>query len=124
MSARTALSGVLTMAGHEFRLRLRAGRWRWLLGAWFIALAVLLGLMRLALVRSGEEEVGAPMLGGLMLLVLALGLLVVPALTAQSVNGDRERGVLATLQTTLLTPSKSPSASCSPPGGPRSSSSR
>ncbi len=104
MSAQTALSGVLTMAGHEFRLRLRAGRWRWLLGAWFVALAVLLGLMRLALVRSREEDVGTPMLGGLMLLVLALGLLVVPALTAQSVNGDRERGVLATLQTTLLTP--------------------
>jgi hypothetical protein len=32
--------------------------------------------------------------------------LVVPALTAQSINGDRERGVLATLQTTLLTPAE------------------
>ena len=35
-----------------------------------------------------------------------LALLVVPALTAQSVNGDRERGVLAILQTTLLTPAE------------------
>jgi ABC-2 type transport system permease protein len=41
-----------------------------------------------------------------MLFVLGLSLLVVPALTAQSVNGDRERGVLATLQVTLLSPTE------------------
>ncbi len=41
--------------------------------------------------------------GGLMLFVLGLALLVVPALAAQSVNGDRERGTLATLQVTRLT---------------------
>jgi hypothetical protein len=34
--------------------------------------------------------------------VLGLALLVVPALAAQSVNGDRERGTLATLQVTRL----------------------
>ena len=33
--------GVRTMAEHEFRLRLRAGRWRWLLAAWFITLLLL-----------------------------------------------------------------------------------
>jgi hypothetical protein len=38
-----------------------------------------------------------------MLFVLGLALLVVPALAAQSVNGDRERGTLATLQVTRLT---------------------
>jgi hypothetical protein len=35
--------------------------------------------------------------------VLGLAMLIVPSLTATSVNGDREHGVLATLQTTLLT---------------------
>ena len=35
--------------------------------------------------------------------VLGLSMLIVPSLTATSVNGDREHGVLATLQTTLLT---------------------
>ena len=40
--------------------------------------------------------------GGLALFVLGLALLVVPALAAQSVNGDRERGTLATLQVTRL----------------------
>ncbi|MEJ7702699.1 MAG: hypothetical protein WKF47_03050 [Geodermatophilaceae bacterium] len=43
------------------------------------------------------------MFGGLMLVVLALALLIAPALAAQSVNGDRERGTLAPLQITGLT---------------------
>ena len=96
--------GVRTMAEQEFRLRLRAGRWIWLLATWFV---VLLGFTLLefwALAVSLEDEIGTPMFGGLMLFVLALGLLVVPALTCQSINGDRERGVLAPLQVTLLSP--------------------
>ncbi|MEP7161217.1 MAG: ABC transporter permease [Dermatophilaceae bacterium] len=36
--------------------------------------------------------------------VLALTLLVAPSLSASSISGDREHGVLASLQTTLLTP--------------------
>jgi ABC-type transport system involved in cytochrome c biogenesis permease component len=38
-----------------------------------------------------------------MLFVLALTLVVTPAITAQAINGDRERGTLATLQVTRLT---------------------
>src|SRR5690554_7792587 len=97
---------MLTVAVHEFRLRLRAGRWRALLAAWFVALLLLTALLRSALVESGQQRPGTDMFGGLMLVMLALALLVVPALTAQSVNGDRMRGVLATLQTTLLTPAE------------------
>jgi ABC-type transport system involved in multi-copper enzyme maturation permease subunit len=107
-------AGVATVAGQEFRLRIRAGRWRWLLAAWFATLAGFTVLVRLALgasrpddaTRAGvggdEPPFGTPMYGSLMLLVLGLGMLVVPALTAQSVNGDRERGTLATLQVTRL----------------------
>lgn len=98
--------GVRTMAEHEFRLRLRAGRWRWLLAAWFVTLLLLTWGLRAALVATGADEPGVDMFGGLMLFMLALAMLVVPALTAQSINGDRERGVLATLQTTLLTPAE------------------
>ena len=98
--------GVRTMATHEFRLRLRAGRWRWMLGAWFATLLALTVVLRWALLESGQTEPGTDMFGGLMLFMLGLALLVVPALTAQSVNGDRERGVLAILQTTLLTPAE------------------
>ncbi|MGH8776950.1 MAG: ABC transporter permease [Jiangellaceae bacterium] len=100
------VEGVRTMAMHEFRLRLRAGRWRWLLGAWFATLLALTVFLRWALLESGQTEPGTDMFGGLMLFMLGLALLVVPALTAQSVNGDRERGVLAMLQTTLLTPAE------------------
>jgi len=96
--------GVRTMAQHEFRLRLRSGRWAWLLAAWFLVLFGFTLLERFALSQTETRPLGTPMFGGLMLVVLALGLLVVPALSAQSVNGDRERGVLAPLQTTLLTP--------------------
>lgn len=110
------LDGIRTVAKQEFRLRLRAGRWRLLLGLWFLVLLGLTALLRRAFdgveifTGSGVTRVdipsGPPVFGSLMLLVLALALLVVPSLTAQSVNGDRERGTLATVQTTLLTPSE------------------
>ena len=48
--------------------------------------------------RSGES-----MYDIVIFFVLGLAMLIVPSLTATSVNGDREHGVLATLQTTLLT---------------------
>lgn len=108
---RRFLGGVATVALQEFRLRIRAGRWRWLLATWFAVLAAFTVLLRFGLAASGadasgteELPLGTPMYGTLMLLVLGLALLVVPALAAQSVNGDRERGTLATLQVTLLRP--------------------
>ena len=51
---------------------------------------------------AAERTLGAVMFGVVVLVVLALALLVAPALAAQSVNGDRERGTLATLQVTRL----------------------
>ena len=105
-TAAISWQGVRTMAEHEFRLRLRAGRWRWLLAAWFVTLLLLTWGLRAALIATGAPDPGVDMFGGLMLFMLALAMLVVPALTAQSINGDRERGVLATLQTTLLTPAE------------------
>lgn len=95
--------GALLVAGQEFRMRLRTGRWRWLLGAWVLVLAVFTALLHWALSTSGVQgAVGVPLFGLLMLFVLGLVLVISPVLTAQSVNGDRERGTLATLQTTRL----------------------
>ena len=97
--------GVATVAKQEFRLRIRAGRWRWLLSMWFAVLLLFTGLLRGALGGFTQDDVvdkGVVLYGGLMLFVLGLALLVVPALAAQSVNGDRERGTLATLQVTRL----------------------
>jgi ABC-2 type transport system permease protein len=99
-------SGVATVAAQEFRLRIRAGRWRWLLVIWTAVVVGFAVLLRLGL--SGTDSIdstrpaGPPLFGGTLLFVLGLALLVVPALTAQSVNGDRERGTLATLQITRL----------------------
>lgn len=98
--------GIRTVAEQEFTIRIRAGRWRWLLAAWFAVLVVVTVLIRLAVqtVDAGRaQDKGVVVYGGLTLLVLGLALLVVPTLSAQSVNGDRERGTLATLQVTRLT---------------------
>lgn len=95
--------GARLVAGQEFRIRLRTGRWRWLLGAWIVVLFVVTLLTDVALHTSEiDGPVGIPLFGVLMLFVLALVLVISPALTAQSVNGDRERGTLATLQITRL----------------------
>jgi ABC-type transport system involved in multi-copper enzyme maturation permease subunit len=101
------VAGVLTVARLEFRLRIRAGRWRWMVAAWFVVLLAVTGLVRASLSPQNlsTEQIearGAVMFGVVMIIVLALALLVAPALSAQSVNGDRERGTLATLQVTRL----------------------
>lgn len=97
--------GVATVAGQEFRLRVRAGRWQWLLGVWVVLLLVITaGLRAVAGQVDDLADDGTIVYGGLVLLVLGLALLVVPSLAAQSVNGDRERGTLAALQVTLLSP--------------------
>jgi ABC-type transport system involved in multi-copper enzyme maturation permease subunit len=99
-------AGILTVAQLEFRLRIRAGRWRWLVGSWFVVLVLVTALVRAAAgqqnIAGDEPALGAVMFGVVVLVVLALALLVAPALAAQSVNGDRERGTLATLQVTRL----------------------
>jgi ABC-type transport system involved in multi-copper enzyme maturation permease subunit len=97
--------GIATVARQEFRLRIRAGRWRVLLSLWFALLLLFTAFLRFALSGFTQDDVvdkGVVIYGGLMLFVLGLALLVVPALAAQSVNGDRERGTLATLQVTRL----------------------
>ncbi|OLB79365.1 MAG: hypothetical protein AUI14_10425 [Actinobacteria bacterium 13_2_20CM_2_71_6] len=93
--------GVLLVVRQEFRVRLRTGRWRWLLGSWVVVIGLFTLLLNMALIGIDGPK-GVPLFGGLMLFVLALVLVVSPALTAQSVNGDRERGTLATLQITRL----------------------
>ena len=98
------MTGILTVARLEFTVRVRAGRWRWLLGGWFVILVVFTVLLRLAIghAQSLDTSRGTVMYGGLELFQLALALLVMPALTGQSVNGDRERGTLGVLQVTKL----------------------
>ena len=44
----TTPSGIWLVARQEFRMRLRTGRWKWLLGGWLVLLAVFTGLLDLS----------------------------------------------------------------------------
>ena len=98
------MRGVFTVARLEFTVRVRAGHWRWLLGGWFVILVLFTLLLRLAIGHAPtlDGSRGTVMYGGLQLFQLALALIVMPALTGQSINGDRERGTLGVLQVTDL----------------------
>lgn len=94
--------GVTTVARLELRQRTRASKWVVVLGIWFAVIGLVSTLSYLAL-NDPDAQSGAAMYDVVIFFVLGLGMLVVPSLTATSINGDREHGVLATLQTTLLT---------------------
>ncbi|MDQ1287303.1 MAG: type transport system permease protein [Actinomycetota bacterium] len=103
-------TGLRTVAVLELRQRVRSTRWITILVIWALLLGAMTTLLHLAFRRLGQggesEEVGAIIFGLIVYLVLSLGSLISPALSATSVNGDRSAGVLATLQTTLLTPAE------------------
>ena len=108
MNAATAY-GVRIVALQEFRIRLRTGRWRWLLLGWVVLLAAFTGLLDLSLSTgygfgNRDSQRGVPLFGLLLIFVLGMVLVISPALTSQAINGDRERGTLATLQVTTLRP--------------------
>lgn len=98
-----SLHGVRTIAVLELRQRLRTSRWPVVIGIWFLVIGAVAGLTWWA-VHSQPHDRGTTLYDVVLFFVLGLGMLVVPSLTATSINGDREHGVLATLQTTLLTP--------------------
>ncbi|WP_168583191.1 ABC transporter permease [Gephyromycinifex aptenodytis] len=103
LPSRQAVAAVL---GLELRQRIRNPRWLIISGVWLVTVYGIVALLWLATGRLAPQVRGGVFYGTTVFLVLGLGLLVVPALTAGSINGDRERGVLATLQTTLLRPSE------------------
>jgi ABC-2 type transport system permease protein len=94
--------GIRTVAALELRQRVRTSRWPIVLAVW---LAVIALVSFLAYYATNDEQLrsGEAMYDVVIFFVLGLAMLIVPSLTATSVNGDREHGVLATLQTTLLT---------------------
>ena len=119
--------GLRTVAALELRQRVRSTRWIIVLVLWFVVLVLLTVLTNRAVhasigtidetldggaavsdaaQRAANEYAAASTFGIVVFLVLALGGLVAPALSATSINGDRSAGVLAALQTTLLTPAE------------------
>ena len=100
--------GLWLVTSLELRKRLRSARWYVALAVWTL---VLLGIGGLGLAPTlytaqwDSIEPAAAMIFSLqIILVLFAMLLVVPALSAGSVNGDRTAGTLATLQASLLSP--------------------
>jgi ABC-2 type transport system permease protein len=113
---RRALNGTLSLrprglwlvASLELRQRIRSVRWYVALGVWTL---VLLGIGILGMAPTlytaqwdELEPVAAVVFSLQVVLVLFAMLLVVPALSAGSINGDRTAGTLATLQASLLSP--------------------
>lgn len=98
----------------ELRQRIRGKRWWILLALWTLILFGLLVLIRGAAINQlsylefqpGLQElpIGPAMFGSLALLILGLSSLVLPSLTSTSINGERDRGTLAVLQSTLYRP--------------------
>ena len=102
--------GLRLVTSLELRQRLRSKRWYVALAVWTL---VMMGIGALGLgptLYSAQwEDVGpiAAMVFSLqMIMVLFAMLLVVPALSAGSINGDRTAGTLATLQASLLSPAE------------------
>ena len=101
--------GVRTVTALELRQRVRSTRWIVALVVWFVVVGAITGLVWLAVhntvssTASDVTQLEGPMLFGL---VVFLGLLVAPTLSATSINGDRSAGTLATLQVTLLSPAE------------------
>lgn len=100
--------GVWLVTSLELRQRIRSVRWYVALGLWTL---VLIGIGLLVLgptaMLSGWEyidQTAAIVFSLQMILVLFAMLLVIPALSAGSINGDRTAGTLATLQASLLSP--------------------
>lgn len=99
-------TGVRTIMVLELRQRVRATRWRIMLGIWLAVLILLCG----GLVITIETTISGGVSNDYLLVlydlvvcfVLGIGLIIAPTLSATSINGDRADATLALLQATAL----------------------
>ena len=108
--------GLATMVGLEVRQRLRSHKWIWALAIWFVFIGAVTALVMWASYRAyafdcnqdigscslADSGAGPTAFAVIVLFVLGMGLVIAPAFTATSINGDRTQGTLATLQATKL----------------------
>ncbi|OLO50399.1 hypothetical protein BKH30_09605 [Actinomyces oris] len=99
-------TGVRTIMVLELRQRVRATRWRIMLGIWLAVLILLCGGLVIAIETTSSGDVSNDYLLALydivVCFVLGIGLIVAPTLSATSINGDRADATLALLQATAL----------------------
>jgi len=108
--------GLATMVGLEVRQRLRSRKWIWALAVWFVFIGAITALVMWAVYKSfsydcnpaydscslSDSNAGPTAFAVIVMFVLGMGLVIAPAFTATSINGDRTQGTLATLQATKL----------------------
>lgn len=108
---RLTWSGLRTVTELELKQRVRSRRWFVALLGWFLMLGIITGLVMLAATwaatdmqdsRAFAQGPGPVAFAAITYLVLGMGLVIAPAFTATSINGDRAAGTLATLQATRL----------------------
>ena len=99
-------TGVRTIMVLELRQRVRATRWRIMLGIWLAVLILLCGglviTVKVLMPNSSSTEYLLSLYDLVVCFVLGIGLIVAPTLSATSINGDRADATLALLQATAL----------------------
>ena len=99
-------TGVRTIMVLELRQRVRATRWRIMLGIWLAVLILLCGglviTVKVLMPDSSSTEYLLSLYDLVVCFVLGIGLIVAPTLSATSINGDRADATLALLQATAL----------------------
>ncbi len=98
------VAGVGVIASLEIRQRVR-GTAVWVLLSIFVGLMfIVTALLTIAFAGFGSQNAGGgEIFSTIIYFVLLLGTLVAPALSGNSINGDRDAGTLATTQVTLIT---------------------
>ncbi|AMB59091.1 ABC transporter permease [Microterricola viridarii] len=92
--------GVRLIIGLELRQRVRGVAWYVLLGVFFVIVGLVTVLLWFA--TNAIDSGGGGMFSTIIFFVLLLASLVSPALSGNAINGDRDSGVLATTQVTLI----------------------
>ncbi|WP_167145400.1 ABC transporter permease [Actinomyces sp. ZJ308] len=98
-------TGVRTIMVLELRQRVRATRWRVMLGIWLAVLILLCGGLTIAVETTSpgpSNDYLVALYDLVVCFVLGIGLIVAPTLSATSINGDRADATLALLQATAL----------------------
>ncbi|MBV7411334.1 ABC transporter permease [Dermabacteraceae bacterium TAE3-ERU27] len=98
---------LLTIITLELRQRVRSRGWLIGLGIWVLFLFLMTALLTAAIgTGSGNPDPGnfEVLYSAITMLVIFMMLVVIPAQTSATINGDRNAGTLATLQATLVSP--------------------
>ena len=98
---------LLTIIALELKQRVRSRSWLIGLGIWVLFLFLMTALLTAAIgVSAGNPDPGnfEVLYSAITMLVIFMMLVVIPAQTSATINGDRNAGTLATLQATLISP--------------------